>query len=208
MANIAAQNLVSDIDDINENLISTADAASMFRKKIAKNTPPYTKTIQEANNKLVNRWKKEVLDNLADTNGKIQCSKVAETWSTFNESQTIRSYIKLRDQGMMPRATQEQLDFWLEFFTLDIETMHSYGTGTVSFGWILVQNEMRMMFADEKWEHIYSKSENAYECEKIARDYPELMKGTKLPFGWDAETFRDIQEKVRTILMVQPTPDN
>lgn len=195
-------------DDFTNNLISVNDVASMFRKKIPKNSPPYVEKVIKANNKLVDLWQKNVVEKMANGNGKIQCTQVQNAWNIFSEGYYIRKYIELRDKGMIQRSSPEVLDFWSTYFSsLEVDEMQNYGVGCNSLGWVIIQDEIRMYCIDKKWEMVYSKSEKPYDWVKEARQHPDVMRGKFLPFDWDEETLRDIQYKITTVLRIQPTPD-
>lgn len=144
--------------------IKTTDAASMLRRRVRKNERPYTTTVIKLNNRLVDEWKKSLLDRMADHKGMVRTIKVWQSWGVFYEGKTVQKVIELRDQGLLPKTDKKIIDYWIEFFEKStIEELHEYGHGTVSFGWLLLQNEIRLWCADEKWEKIYSKSDDPYD---------------------------------------------
>lgn len=196
-------------EDYYDQPISLRDASSMLRKRVRPNDKPYTQTTTKLNNRMVDDWAKNVLKPLADTRGTIPSGRVWGSWQLYYEGKGIEKYAKLREQGVLPRVEKEVLDFWIEFFeTLSVEEMHDYGVGAVSSGWSIICNETRMHFADEKWEKLYSQSEDPLYWEKEHFKYKDLIDGIPHPFGWNREKFGEITEKVMTVLANQVTPTN
>lgn len=187
--------------------ILTSDAASMMRRKVNKNDKPYTQSVVRLNNQLVDEWKESLLDKISDSQGKILSVKVWQTWVLFQEGKGTERYMELREKGVIRHVENEVLDFWKDFFeNKSVEEMHFYGTGNVSFGWTIIQNELRMMSAEEKWEKIFCKSGDPYDWYKLSFKHQELF-GNNLPF-WTPEIYEDIHQKVATVLMVQVDPTN
>jgi len=181
--------------------IAVTDASSMFRTRVHDNTPPYTVQVTKLNNRLVDDWEKKVLRKMADQRGMIPSGKVLPSWRLYYEGRGIQSYVKVRD--MIPRHTKEQLDFWVKFFEdTSLEDLHSYGVGVVSFGWGIIENELRLWSANQKWDKLFSKTEDPLEWEKMAPSHRALLTGEVLPF-WDLKTRDKIAEKVGTVLSLQ-----
>jgi hypothetical protein len=192
--------------DFHDAPIKTTDAASMLRRRTRKNERPYTATVIKLNNRLVDEWKKTLLDRMADQKGMVRTIKVWQSWGIFYEGKTVQKVIELRDQGLLPKTDKKVIDYWVEFFEKStIEDLHEYGHGTVSFGWLLLQNEIRLWCADEKWEKIYSKSDDPYEWYQESFKHPDLVQGKKLPF-WDMDKLKEIEERMATVLHVQVEP--
>jgi hypothetical protein len=195
---------MANIEDPYNSPISIGDAVSMFTTEIQKNARPYTRAVIEANNKLVNRWKKEMVVPLADDKCTLPSGALVGMWTLFLEGVTIKSYIEMRNKGMMPDIEPEVLEYWKEFFeTMSVEDMHAYGTGLVSYGFTLIQNHFKRWYAEQKWERFYSK----YPDDPVAwynnyKEHKALITGKETPF-WDEETTKDVNERVATVLQVQ-----
>lgn len=188
--------------------ITTSDAASMLRRRVRKNERPYTATVIKMNNRLVDEWKKTLLDKLADHKGNVRTLIVWKSWGVFSEGKAVQKVIELRDQGVLPRTDSVAIDYWIKFFEKStIEELHNYGHGTVSFGWLLLQNEIRLWCADQKWEKIYSKSDEPYDWYQESFKHPDLVQGKVLPF-WDMDKLKEIEERMATVLHVQVEPTN
>lgn len=200
--------MASNVDQIQQMMDNStmlvSDAASMFRYPITRNMKPYDKAVTEGNNKLVDEWHNSVLKKIG-LQGRIAAGKVGPSWATFYEGKTVRQLGHHFD--MLPRATQTQLDFWTHFFeTKTIEELHASGLTMVSIGWALIMNELRLYAAQEKYDHVYH-DEDPLEWDKESAKHRDLMEGKKMPF-WDVDKFRDIQEKVMTILNLRVIPRN
>lgn len=185
--------------------ISITNASSMLRKRIGKNLPQYTEMIIHANNALVDIWEKEILREIADSNGDLQCDNVWNSWVTFEEGIGLT---QIQDSlENIPRLSQDQIDFWREFFLQDLEVIHSFGTGLVNRGWSLITDEVRIRFALEKWDKVYSKTEDPAEWFKIASKNKDFFNPASLshPF-FTKEELEDVNAKVHTILHTRVTP--
>lgn len=188
--------------------ILASDAASMLRKRVNKNDKPYTQAVVRLNNKLVDEWKETLLDKISDSQGRVSSRKVWQTWILFQEGKGTAKFMELKEQGIIRHVEDEVLEYWKDFFqNKSVEEMHSYGSGNVSFGWTVIQNALRMRSAEEKWEKIFSRSEDPHDWYKLSFKYPGLIEGKDLPF-WDADIYEDVHQKVATVLMVQVDPSN
>ena len=206
MASTVSQAPTKEEVEFHDAPIKTTDAASMLRKAIRKNERPYTATVIRLNNKLVDEWKKTLLDRLADTRGMVRTIKVWQSWGIFYEGKNVKKVMDLRDKGVLPITNEKVVEFWVKFFDeAPIEEMHEYGHGTISFGWLILQNHIRLWCAEEKWNKIYSKSEDPYDWYEESFKHSDLVHGKILPF-WDMEKLKEIETKVATILHVQVEP--
>lgn len=184
--------------------IAVVDASSMFRKLIAKNMRPYTVKVIKLNNRMVDDWEKVILRPMS-TKGKVPAGNVWSSWKLYYEGKGLHEYAKIREQ--CPRANKKQLKFWINFFEeLTIDELHAYGVGVISFGWSVVENEIRFWSADEKWDKVFQYSDNPQEWEKLSFENKDLIGGKVLPF-WDEKIRSDITEKVGSILGLQVTPE-
>nr|QBK86529.1 MAG: uncharacterized protein LCMAC102_03240 [Marseillevirus LCMAC102] len=194
-------------DDYYNAPISTGDAAAMLRRQPQQNERPYTSTTTKLNNRQVDEWKKNVLDKTANR-GSIPSGRVWNSWQLYNEGNGVKKYIELRDKGMIPQISLGVLEFWKDFFKKSsVEEMHQYGSGVISFGWSIIQNEIKIWYANEKWDNLFSKFENPLEWEKNQHKFSSLLNGKILPF-WTEEILKDIQHKVAAVLMNQVQPQS
>ena len=195
-----------DYNDICNAPILTSDVASMFRRRILKNDRPYVANTTKLNNRMVDDWKKTVLDKISDHRGLVPSERVWRSWQLYNEGKTILKYQELRTKGVIPEISEEVFEFWKDFFEiLTIEEMHAYGSGTVSHGWGIIQNCYKMWYANQKYEKLFSQYSTPLEWEKNYHHHKPLLFGEIFPF-WDKEILKDIQQKVSAILMNQVNP--
>jgi hypothetical protein len=187
-------------EDIYNLPISIEDAASMLRRNISKNEKPYVAEALKFNNRLVDEWKKTVLVELADKDGKIRSGKVAGYWITFEEGRTIQKYMELKKEGLLPDYDMKTVEYWKTFFQdLSISEIKSYGYGIVSRGWAYLTSYLQEYYVIRKWEKLYSQSDDPLYWEKNSSEISGLSKGGEHPF-WDEETVKDIHQKVSSIL--------
>lgn len=198
---------LEDMEDGYSKPISTSDAANMLRRKIDKNARPYETTAITLNNRKVDAWKKEVLDKIANTKRTVPAGRVWESWKLYEEGTNIMALQELKDAGFVPTVNSDVIEFWKVFFEKStVEELHNYGTGTVSTGWGIIQNYLKMWFAEQKYEKLFSQYNNPLDWEKNYHAHSQILRGEILPF-WDPETLKEIHQKVGTILSTQVQPD-
>ena len=185
-------------DDPLNQPISVDDASSMFRVKIPKNIPPYTKTVLEKNNQKVSKWRKTMLMDVASGfGGKLPAGKVQDMWNLFEEQYETTKLFEHYDK--MPRMTKEQLDFWVDAFeNKSVEELYDMGASNIAVVWQSLMTEIRMWYAEQKREHIFC-SDNPRDWYNNARKNKKISEGQELPF-WGQDIFAEIQEKVKTVL--------
>jgi len=184
----------------------TSDAAAMLRRKVQTNDRPFIAETTKANNRLVDEWKEKVLDEISDSKGRVLANKVGESWQLFLEGKYVTKYSELREKGVICTIPEDVKDFWKEFFeTLSPTEMHEYGSATVNYGWTLITTYIRMWFVDQKWEKLYSKSDDPLYWEKNHFPHNELLQGRTMPF-WSPEEMREIGQKVAAVLMNEVKP--
>ena len=184
----------------------TSDAASMLRRRAQRNDRPYIAETTKLNNRRVDDWKKNVLDKISDHRGMVLSGRVWHSWQLYDEGKNHLKYQELKSKGAIPKISPEVLEFWKDFFeNLTVEEMHSYGSGTVSYGWGIIQNYFKMWYADQKYEKLFSQYSTPLEWERNYHPHKALLSGEILPF-WDEETIKDIHHKVAAILINQVEP--
>jgi len=194
------------MDEYNQQL-TIRDATSMFRRQLNKNERPYTATIIKLNNALVDEWEKKILNRIS-SNGTVLAGRVYQSWQLFTEGKAVQKIKNMLDNNLFNRPTEGVLEWWKNLFeTSSIEVLHSYGSATIAFGWTIIQNELRLRSAEEKWEKIFSKSDDPYDWEELRFKHQDLINGRIYPF-WNEEILKEIQEKISTILHVQAEPIN
>ncbi len=194
-------------EDIYNSPIKTNDAASMLRKRVHANEKPLVSEIAKLNNRSVDCWKKSILDKISDSECNVPAGRVWHSWELYNEGKCILEYMKLKEEGYIPDPPKETIDFWMRFFQdLSVETIHSYGSGNVSYGWSLITTAMKQDIAEKKYEKLYGKYKTPLEWEKNCNAHKDLLSGKNLLF-WDEDTMKTIREKVTAVLMNQVSPN-
>jgi hypothetical protein len=181
---------------LDESKISVTDAASAFRHIIGNNEKPYSSAVKRLNNKFVDDWQKDMLEQKA-LDGKLQATRVGPMLEAYKTGTELSSYLEIKD--MFTRLSTEQIAFWKSFFNKPIEEIHEFGHTTISLGWSLVVSEVRLNLLERKNAALYSKSSDPlYWIENF--NCTDRMDAMMHPFGWSNEQFTDIADKVRTLL--------
>ena len=179
--------------------IKPSDAASMLRKQVKANTPPYQAAVTKMNNALVDEWKREVLDQVA-VDGTIDASMVWDSWSLFHEGKIITELMTLLKDGTLRVPSDGDIEYWRVYLAkASIEDLHKLGSATVALIWTEVNNYIRVWFAKQKWQRVYSKSSSPLAWEHLRVKERGLFHGEEFPV-WNKEQFEEVAEKVRTIL--------
>lgn len=194
-------------EDYYDSPIKINDAANILLRRIGKNERPYVATNLKLNNELVEEWKNKVLKNIADSRGAVPSGRVWGSWELFIEGKNSRKFVQLINDGYILPFPEEVVGYWRKLFeTASIEELHSFGAGSISYGWNLLTTHTKMWFAREKYEKIFSKSDDPLDWERSHHKHKELLHGEVHPFGWTKEVFSEIQDKVKSILMNQVYP--
>lgn len=184
--------------------IAVSDAVAMFKSRVGSNMKPYTREAIDYNNRLVDRWGKEMLVKIADCKGTLPSGALLGMWTLYHEGIFIKRYIEYSTENHIPATPDDVITFWRTLFeTSSIESLMDMGSGLVSFGWMILQNYFKRWYAEEKWARFYSK----YPGDPVAwyknyKDHKALITGKELPF-WDESTMAEVTEKVGTVLMTQ-----
>jgi hypothetical protein len=185
--------------------ISTLDAASMYRRKVTPNMPPYDAMIIKLNNNLVDEWEETVLKKIADKQCRVPCSKVHFSWSVFAEGKELWS--RQQFQRYLPQIPDEVAVYWVNVFhTNSVEQLHSFGLGLLAYGWLLLSTAIREYFVKEKWEKVYSKSSDPQKWLALANDNSFLMSGKLYPFTLTEDKYKDIKEKYESMMRNRVAP--
>lgn len=187
-------------EDLYNGPISIEDAAGMYRRKVQRNDRPYVAETTKLNNRMVDDWKKNVLQKICDGNGQVPAGRVEKSWRLYEEGKAIEQYIEMKKKGMIPSYSDEVIEFWKDFFeNLTVEEIHSHGSGVVFTGWQILQEYIKIWFAEQKWEKLFSKSKDPLWWEKNQHDYTDYLEGKLEPL-WSHEKFDDITQKIASIL--------
>lgn len=182
-----------------------SDAASMLRRTVSKNEPPYQVEIKKLNNQRVDEWYDLILLKIADKNASVPAGRVNGCLQYFLEGKELESYQKYKHQ--MVNYPEEMVNFWIDIFLKsNISELYEIGSGAISNGWNIIKGALRSHFAEEKWKIVYSKSKNPLEWDKLANDNPSVMNGRPMPFGLRLEDLKEMETKVRAILELPIEP--
>lgn len=181
--------------------ISISDAASMFRHNINPNERPFAQAVMKYNNKLIDEWYDTVLVNTADKRGKMASAEVWHSWTIFAEGKEIDPYLDAIDNHL-PRASQEQIDYWIAFFRKPVEVIRSFGPSTVTTGWQFLTSVIRSHLAHEKKKFIYTNDSTPLEWRKNSNKHIHLARNKTLPFGLAEEEFPEMLQKVNTVMSI------
>ena len=194
-----------DFQDLYNKPIRVTDAASMCRKKINKNDRPYNQTVIRLNNKKVDEWQNRVLIPMSNKDGTVPSGQVWDSFIIFNEGIEIREMVKHGD--FLPHMPDKVVDYWKKIFeTYEVEELHALGTGVVSQGWNVVINAIKYWIAIQKYERIFSKSDDPHVWVQSMARHKGLLQGQETPF-WDPEHVQEYTEKVVAILTNKMEPE-
>lgn len=186
------------------NPISVRDAASMLRHPIKKNMKPYDFEVSKLNNRMVDEWEDKILRKIASDNGTVPCRVVWPSWQLYRDGLWIKNYMESLENT--PSLSDEQLEYWKQFFeNLEIEELHENGILAINNGWYFLNKVIQDHFIRQRWDKIFSQSNDPYEWFKLSEKHKELIQGTKLPF-WDQEYLKEVSEKIEAILRIQVRP--
>jgi hypothetical protein len=190
--------------DIYNSPILISDATSMFRRQIKPNTPPYTETILRKNNKKVDAWEKDMLNEVCDSDGKIPAGRIQVLLKLYEEGMSYKSF--LDRFPYIPRPTEEQLEYWKNFLDRPMEELYDDGPELCLLGWQIVCNELKLRDTIKKYEEVYSKSNDPTEWYDLSLKNRPLFDGSYHSF-WDEDKIKDISQRIQTIvsLRIQPS---
>lgn len=199
--------LPDDIMDVTKSRIRRSDATSMLLRKIDRNERPYIRVVLEGNNRIVEQWDDTVLRKIVDKDGALPSCRVERSLTTFKEGIEVSQYIV--HQQYIPVPSQEQIDYWINFFrTTTMEDLHNAGPFVVAAGWSVLRSAIQNFVANEKWEKIYSQTHDPVKREKLRDKHPELSFKDRLPFGLSAEECNDFGLRVSTLSSIRIEPQS
>ena len=191
------------IEELYDAPMDINDAASMMRKSVSKNERPYVRDVLVYNNRLVDRWKAEILTKIA-TDGKVAATKVMASWNVFEEGINICKLMAHPEEVIFP--PEEIVMLWKDRF--ERETMAElveHGVATVGYAWQLVLSYIRHWYAVRKYDRVYSKSDKPLDWYHDAGRHRALFNGDEHPF-WTPEVKKDVEEKIKSLLSNRVEP--
>lgn len=201
-----ARNLPSiqneEIEKLYRQPISIQDAASMLRKNVSKNDRPYTQVVKKYNNQRVDNWYHDILIMQGGAEGKVPATSAWPSFQIYNEGLDITAMQKFTKYFV--RATPEQIQFWIDFFEKSsVEQLCDAGVGTVAYGFQLIMSEVKLYFAEQKWNKIYSQDVDPRKWNALASANMSLISGENMPFGLTRESYSELSQKVSAVLTNQ-----
>jgi len=179
------------------------DAASILRRKIAKNEKPYESYVMTQNNDLVDTWKKNMLLRMS-VDGRVRASLIMRAFNVFIEGREIYKLIET-DQSLVSHDEARILKIKDILENASIEELYTkYGHCLVTVMYTDMINYIRRWIALEKWNKIYSQSTDCLDWFKLSDKHSNLMNGLVLPF-LSEEKLKDIREKITPLsIRIEP----
>jgi hypothetical protein len=190
-------------DMFGRSMMSVRDVFSIFYHEIGPNERPYTAELSRLNNGLLEQWRDEILERMADEQGMVDAEKA-----------TIS--LKVYTDGLEVLALNEDFDFAnleLELppvFTL-IEKMELADLWKKRSSWVLLSYEtimrsLKLQTAKDKYLTVYSKSDDIREWYRLSSRHRDLFSGGYEPFGVSTDRIKAVCEKIGCILQVTINP--
>jgi len=176
-----------------------SDAASMYRRRIRPNEPPYDAEIKKLNNQSIDEWYERLLVKIADKSACVPAGRLTSALSYFLEGKEAISHQKYKDH--LIKYSDEQAKYWINFFKdANMKQLYEAGTGVVATGWYIIRSAIRDRLIEAKWRAVYSQSTDPLVWDKLANDNPHVMNGRPTPFGLTLIDLNDMQSKVHAFL--------
>lgn len=197
----------SDVDIVTKP-ITCHNAQAMLKKAIDPNERPYIQMTLKNNNQLVDEWYQKVLRNICDSTSSIPAGLVWHEWQVFYTGKIIGKFIDHLNKGLVMRPSVESIEYWTSILTTQsVKELVKLGAPLVGYGWKLIIDETYIRSSVDKWEKIYSQSDDPLDWRKLANDYPKLWNTDgESPF-WAPEQATEVKTKVMTIMSNPVKPD-
>lgn len=194
-------------EDVYNTPISIKDVMHMLfvpADKISPNERPYAREAIECNNAMLDEWKARVLEPISK-DGMVASGRAFYSWLLFQEGKSVLRFAELQEASAVYEIPDETLAWWKSFFeSKSISEMHAYGSGTVSFGWRLIEDHMKLQVTKLMYEKFFSMSDDPLVWEKNHAKHKFLQDNCDVL--WPLEQLRNIREKVITILKIVVEP--
>lgn len=187
-----------DVGDKAENTpINPKDFAKYHIFRISENDKMYAYKAKTKHNERYRLFEEKILNNHLDKDGKILAKKASFLWMVFDDSREILNFVKFQENL---RITDSKIaKFWIKEFTeKPIEELYDYGINVISSAYGIVVDYFREYVMMQKYERIYSKSNDFDEWFELADKNRTLMEGQEIPFD-----IQKISEKAKTIIAVR-----
>lgn len=196
------------MDEILNSKIRVSDAASALRTQSTSdsNIKPYLRTVIRLNNKLVDEFETEILKTRCDSDLKVPSANVWSWWQNFYEGKFVYKHMQCKKDCLIKSPSEDDVEIWKKIFeNSTVEELFEFGISNVSYGWTIIQDKIKFWCAEQKWEKVYSKSNDPNDWIRIVPEYKDLFDGRDLPF-WSIEQLADISEKVSSIIQCEIKP--
>lgn len=198
-----------DYSDLANAPMPVSEICSMLRKQIGKNERPYTKVVLEKNNAKVDDCEVRLMNKIAK-NGKIPSERAWDIWKIYEEGVMITNLKKSPYADKMPILSDESLAMWKGLIEKPLEELHDLGTDIVACAWATLMQDLRNRVMQEKWEKVYSQSEDPVDWYNLATTKHFGLFNADNPKAvfvlWNEEKFKDISIKIMTMLNLQIKP--
>lgn len=191
------------MDDIYNSLIRVGDAVGMYKAEVSGSDPGYIASVKKLNNKMVDKWKSEVL-NESSIDGAIPAMYVNPSLQVFQQGIFITRAMELIENEKMRSCSDETLRWWINFFeTSSPVDMYNHTPMVVSRGWKIIETYLKSWYALEKWERLYKHFPlDPLAWDKQSGKFKDLFMGKERPI-WNAGEFKPIQEKINSVFSTQ-----
>jgi hypothetical protein len=190
-------------------LMSSLDAASMFRAPISKTDKPYTVMVKKMNNTKVDEWEKLVLGVISNKDGEIKAGRIYPAWNCFNEGKEISKYIKSSEHIAIPRMHVENVKFFIDLCQKSMSEICNHGISFVLELYSYFMREVRLYFIEHENELVY-KDTNIKEWLSKYHKHQDVFKKPipyPLPFDLTEEVYIEIINKMRIIAHTNIRPN-
>lgn len=187
--------------------MNISDATSMYRAPVPPNSRPYDAEVIKHNNRQVDKWQTSMLAKMGDNNSKIQAARVHPSWLIFAEGSDAQKFHELYAQGRFPAISDETVYYWIDVFSNStIEQLTEIGFSSLQMGWQTILSGCKLHIANEKWEKIFSESQDPMVWSRNGNHHNKLLKGETMPFGLHEQKFMEMAEKYNAFTrnMVRP----
>lgn len=182
-------------DAIDAQPIDVKDFARYHTHKIDKEDRKYSIEVKELINKMYGNFNDSILSRYA-TNGKIASKKASLLFVLYEDSFEVLNMMKY--SGRIRTADPELAKWWIEEIGKKTPfELYSYGKNTISSAYGIIIDYFRDWMITEKYNRIYSKSNDFDEWVRLAEANSSLMSGAEIPFDISA-----IAEKCKAIISI------
>jgi hypothetical protein len=182
-------------EELDKQLVDIKDVAKYYRHRLDPNDRKLAYELKEHFNNLYKTFEEQILPRFANKEGKITTKMVSILWVIYEDSHEVLNFIK--NSSKVIRLTDPELAKWWinEFNTKSVVELFGYGKNAVSAGYSIVLDYYRDWMVNEKYNRIYSQSNDFDEWVKLADKNITLMNDEEFPYD-----LRDLHAKAKTIL--------